>query len=156
MIENSDSDDDDDDMTETTPEYNSDDLEPDIPLSEQIVDKILKHKLSNGRLQFLTKWEGFPVSAATWEPISTFVYDDGRYNLALTEYAKEIGDPLILEKAKKYHNRPRFQFNPPKSTSSTDTQASRKPGFRFSPILPGDGHQSSEPSQMPSASRNRK
>jgi hypothetical protein len=40
--------------------------------SQFIVDKILKMKFQNG-WKYLTAWRGFPLSAATWEPLSTFI-----------------------------------------------------------------------------------
>lgn len=36
-------------------------------------EKLLKSRKHNGQTQYLVKWEGYPVSEATWEPISNIL-----------------------------------------------------------------------------------
>ena len=62
------------------------------------VQKIIKHKFQQG-WRFLVVWEGFPVSAATWEPISAFVLPNGMVNQVFKEYCEERGLVEILKKA---------------------------------------------------------
>ena len=62
------------------------------------VEKIIKHKFQQG-WRFLVVWEGFPVSAATWEPISAFVLPNGKVNQVFKEYCEERGLVEILKKA---------------------------------------------------------
>ena len=37
------------------------------------VQAIKRHRLQDGRLEFLTRWRGTPRSEATWEPVTAFV-----------------------------------------------------------------------------------
>jgi hypothetical protein len=52
------------------------------------VEKILQHKQTAKGLMFLTKWEGFPVSEAMWEPINHFFH---RYAAPWVAYCKARG-----------------------------------------------------------------
>jgi hypothetical protein len=53
------------------------------------VNKILQHRTGpGGKLQFLTLWEGFPESDATWEPASHFFH---RYAFPLIQYCRQKG-----------------------------------------------------------------
>ena len=62
------------------------------------VEKILDHEFRQG-WKFLVQWENFPVSAATWEPISAFVHPNGSVNKVFKEYCEEHNLPEILKKA---------------------------------------------------------
>ena len=62
------------------------------------VEKIIKHKFQQG-WKFLVVWEGFPVAAATWEPISAFILPNGSVNTIFKEYCLEKGLTDILKKA---------------------------------------------------------
>ena len=62
------------------------------------VEKIIKHKFQQG-WKFLVVWEGFPVSAATWEPISAFIHPNGSVNTLFKEFCVERGLTEILKKA---------------------------------------------------------
>ena len=53
---------------------------------EWVVDSILKHRVGeDGKLQFLTKWEGCPDNDATWEPVGHFFH---RYSFPFVQYCK--------------------------------------------------------------------
>ena len=62
------------------------------------VARIVKHKFQQG-WKFLVVWEGFPVSAATWEPISAFALPNGSVNCVFKTYCEERGLADILNKA---------------------------------------------------------
>lgn len=49
----------------------AEDLE-DVTPDEWDVESILQHRVRGGKLEFLTKWEGFDTSQATWEGVSQF------------------------------------------------------------------------------------
>ena len=52
------------------------------------VEKILRHKISKNGMVFFTKWEGYPVSEATWEPVNHFFH---RYSAPFVEYCLSNG-----------------------------------------------------------------
>ena len=52
------------------------------------VQEVLKHKYMQG-WKFLTHWEGFPISAATWEPSKSFKLTHGRVNSKFREYCEK-------------------------------------------------------------------
>ena len=56
-------------LTHYQPGYRDLKTDPD----EWSVDKVVKHRKKNGRWEFLTKWEGFDESDATWEPVDNFI-----------------------------------------------------------------------------------
>ena len=35
-----------------------------------VPEKILRQRIRNGKLQYLVKWERYPESEATWEPVN--------------------------------------------------------------------------------------
>jgi hypothetical protein len=51
---------------------------PDILNGEEVynVEMILKHQRRGQSYQYLIKWEGYPISEASWEPEEAFS-DDG-------------------------------------------------------------------------------
>ena len=51
---------------------------PDIVNGEEVyqVETILKHRRRGQGYQYLIKWEGYPITEASWEPESAFS-DDG-------------------------------------------------------------------------------
>ena len=58
------------------------------------VDKILQHRKGpDGKMQFLTKWEGAGPNEETWEPVNNFVL---RYCFELVQYCKQKGLKLDL------------------------------------------------------------
>ena len=62
------------------------------------VFKIVKHKFQQG-WKFLVWWENFPISASTWEPISSFVHPNGSVNSVFKAYCLDNGLTNILQKA---------------------------------------------------------
>ena len=54
--------------------------------NEWNVDAILDHRIEHGKLQFLTRWEGFEQGPCTWEPVGNFIH---RYSWKLPQYCKE-------------------------------------------------------------------
>ena len=38
-----------------------------------VIEKILKHRMKNGRHEWLVRWEGHDAKNNTWEPASSFV-----------------------------------------------------------------------------------
>jgi hypothetical protein len=63
------------------------------------VHKILKHKFSQG-WRFLTQWEGYPLTASTWEPLRSFILPEGKLNEPFVEYCEEKGLSELLKRAK--------------------------------------------------------
>ena len=50
------------------------------------LDKVLRHRKGpDGKLQFLTRWEGAGPNEETWEPVSNFI---NRYCYELVQYCK--------------------------------------------------------------------
>ena len=37
---------------------------------EYLVEKIIGKRIKNGKIQYKIKWEGYPLSQSTWEPVS--------------------------------------------------------------------------------------
>ena len=68
------------------------------------VDSIVKHKYRKG-WYFLTVWEGWPVSDATWEPVKAFVQPDGRINTKFQEYCQAKSPERPLREAIRRANR---------------------------------------------------
>ena len=59
---------------------------------ECIVDRILNHRTNaQGKLEFLTLWQGETMEEATWEPPNSFFH---RYGVDLIKYCKSKGIPL--------------------------------------------------------------
>ena len=46
--------------------------DPEAAPDEWNVDKILDDRKRDGKLEFLTKWEGYGAEEAVWEPIGNF------------------------------------------------------------------------------------
>ena len=74
-----------DDIPREPEEYTPDEAEA---LGFYHVEDILKHKYQQG-WKFLTKWENFPVSSATWEPPKSFLLTDGTVNRIFRRYCEE-------------------------------------------------------------------
>jgi len=147
LIQNSDSEaDNDNDDILSVPPSDSADSHLAVRSPTTVVENIRKHTLKHGQYKFLTEWLIFPVTQSTWEPIGTFVSENGTLNEALMEYANDNSEPVILKNAKRHHNIPRFQFSTPQNAQVAQTpEAPRKPGFQFTKPV-GGGEQSSSSS----------
>ena len=53
-----------------------------------LVETDIRHCYRQG-WRFLTRWEGFGVGAATWEPFSAFVLPKGYLNSVLVDYLSQ-------------------------------------------------------------------
>ena len=49
--------------------------------------------------RFLTLWDGYGLSEATWEPISAFIQPDGSINPNLRSYLVENNEGQLLTRA---------------------------------------------------------
>ena len=59
-----------------------------VATNEWNVEKILDHRMVNGKWEFLTQWEGFDQGPLTWEPVGNFIH---RYSYKFPEYCKQKG-----------------------------------------------------------------
>ena len=75
------------DEKEEMDEKEDDTKEEEYPQGFFKVSKILEHKYHQG-WKFLTQWEGYPISASTWEPPSHFVTPKGEVNEMFSEYCQ--------------------------------------------------------------------
>ena len=62
------------------------------------VEAILKHKYKQG-WRFLTKWDGWPLRDATWEPVRAFVEIGGPINAVFKQYCEDHGLDRPLRQA---------------------------------------------------------
>ena len=60
------------------------------------VKSILAHKYKFDAWRFLVKWEGLPVSSASWEPVKCFRLQGGRINSILESYLAENGLESVI------------------------------------------------------------
>ena len=60
------------------------------------VEKIMAHKFKFGHWRFLVKWEGFPMSSASWEPVKCFQLPGGRINSIFARYVQKNGMQEVL------------------------------------------------------------
>ena len=96
------------DLTDFNPSSSSDNSNPPMEdvmtVDEQAalgyynVAKIIKHKFQNG-WKFLVVWEGFPISASTWEPITAFLLPNGSVNSIFKEYCETHDLSNVLAKS---------------------------------------------------------
>ena len=84
-----------DDDEDEQPEIEQEEFQDEIMTREEQeeqgfydVQEVLKHKYMQG-WKFLTHWEGFPISAATWEPSKSFKLTHGRVNSKFREYCEK-------------------------------------------------------------------
>ena len=61
------------------------------------VEAILKDKYQQG-WRFLVKWENFPLSSSTWEPIKCFMLPQGKLNSVFRKYCVENGLDELIKK----------------------------------------------------------
>ena len=89
------------DSTPKVPDPGEDELMTDAEQAElgfYNVAQILKHKFQQG-WKFLVWWENFPISQATWEPLSSFLLPNGSVNTVFKEYCLQNNLTNILQKA---------------------------------------------------------
>ena len=68
--------------------------ESELPPGYFNVSQILSHKFDQG-WKFLTAWQGYPITSATWEPPKNFHLGEGRWNELFVDYCKSHGvNPL--------------------------------------------------------------
>jgi hypothetical protein len=53
------------------------------------VSALLDHRIQDGSYEFLTKWEGFDIEDATWEPVNVLVED---VPLICQQYVMDIAE----------------------------------------------------------------
>jgi hypothetical protein len=87
---------------------------------EWVVDRILKHRVGeDGKLQFLTKWEGFAETDATWEPVGHFFH---RYSFPFVQYCKL--HKIVFDAAQYLSTKPVERgVRPPSGSSSAGRRA---------------------------------
>jgi len=64
---------------------------------------------------------------STWEPIGTFVFEDGTINEALMEYANDNSEPFNVYNTKKHQESTAFSvLKPPKCKSCRYTRKTKE------------------------------
>ena len=63
-----------------------------------VVAGIARHEYKQG-WKFLPLWDGFGLSEATWEPMSTFIQPDGSINPIFRSYCFENNEGQLLTRA---------------------------------------------------------
>ena len=63
-----------------------------------VVAGIARHEYKQG-WKFLTLWDGYGLSEATWAPISAFIQPDGSINPIFCSYLDENNDRQLLTRA---------------------------------------------------------
>ena len=63
-----------------------------------MVAGIARHEYKGG-WKFLTLWDGYGLSEATWEPMSAFIQPDGSMNTIFRSYLVENNEGQLLTRA---------------------------------------------------------
>ena len=68
------------------------------PQTYYVVAGIARHEYKQG-WKFLTLWDGYGLSEATWEPMSAFIQPDGSINPIFRSYLVENNEGQLLTRA---------------------------------------------------------
>ena len=71
------------------------------------LERILKHKNTKKGYMFFTKWEGYPMSEATWEPVNHFFH---RYSAPFVNYCLANGLQEQMDVLSHLSRRPRGAY----------------------------------------------
>ena len=71
-----------------------------------VVAGIARHEYKQG-WKFLTLWDGYELSEATWEPMSAFIQPDGSINPIFRSYLVENNEGQLLTRAETLSQRKR-------------------------------------------------
>ena len=71
-----------------------------------VVAGIARHEYKQGR-KFITLWDGYWLSEATWEPMSAFIQTDGSINPICRFYLVENNKGQLLTRAETMSQRKR-------------------------------------------------
>ena len=63
-----------------------------------VVARIARHEYKQGS-EFLTLWDGYGLSEATWETMSAFIQHDGSINSIFRPYLVENNEGQLLTRA---------------------------------------------------------
>ena len=76
-----------------------------------VVAGIARHEYKQG-WKFLTLWDGYGLSEATWEPMSAFIQPDGSINPIFRTYRVENNEGHVLTGAETMSQRKRGNYFP--------------------------------------------
>ena len=76
-----------------------------------VVAGIARHEYKQG-CKFLTLWDGYGLSEATWEPMSTFIQPDGSINPIFCSYLVENNEGQLLTRAETLSQRKKKNYSP--------------------------------------------
>ena len=113
--------------------------------SYYVVAGIAGHKYKQGR-KFLTLWDGYGLSEATWEPMSAFIQPDGSINPIFRSYLVENNDRQLLTRAETLSQRKKKNQSPCAYLFIVPNRTEEVASFRrrwYTPDIPSSRGQSS-------------